>query len=239
MQRTQICSFQENFTDYLRSWLRSGSKAPQAYLQTNLAHPPRCSPSKKDPPGATFISRASKTGLPGPIYSPHTPWSFHPTSPFLADLQVFNFKDNPGQPIEAIPHPAAKDLATCRTSQDPRHHTGLDPASKPPLYTETKPKSLNPTPNHRAYSAPSMLPNPSHYSFRPTHWARDAGEAPLSQHRGSHPTWTQNRPQATLEPSPEPATPARNGSRPDKKAHRSKLNPASVLASTAPPIIYQ
>ncbi|MED6257879.1 hypothetical protein ATANTOWER_032842, partial [Ataeniobius toweri] len=87
--------FQENFTDYLLSWLRSGSKAPQATLQTNLAHPPPWSPSRKDPPGATFIYRASKTGLPGPIHSTHTTPEF--PSNFPSPWRVFNSASSSSQ----------------------------------------------------------------------------------------------------------------------------------------------
>ncbi|MEQ2257550.1 hypothetical protein ILYODFUR_035845 [Ilyodon furcidens] len=81
MQRTQICSFQENFTDYPLSWQHSGFKAPLAYLQTNLAHPPLCSPSKithlVPPPSQGQVRQDYLDQL---TYLTHSR-SFHPSFP--------------------------------------------------------------------------------------------------------------------------------------------------------------
>ncbi|MEQ2242474.1 hypothetical protein ILYODFUR_036200 [Ilyodon furcidens] len=76
MQKTHIHSLQENFMDYLFSWLHSGYMAPQtSYERTWLTL--HSAPLQDHQPGAT--SSASKTGLPGPFtYLTHSQ-SFHPS----------------------------------------------------------------------------------------------------------------------------------------------------------------
>ncbi|MEQ2316269.1 hypothetical protein AMECASPLE_030920 [Ameca splendens] len=98
MEKTQIRSFQENVPDYLLSWLRSGSKAPRATLQTNLAHPPPCSPSKKDPPWCHlhFKSKQDRISWTNSLTS-HNPRVSIQLSPSLADLQVFNSASSSSQ----------------------------------------------------------------------------------------------------------------------------------------------
>ncbi|MEQ2247122.1 hypothetical protein ILYODFUR_005976 [Ilyodon furcidens] len=76
MQKTQILSLQENFTDYLLSWLHSGFKAPQASCERTWLTLHRA-PLQDHPPGATFTSSAIKTGLPGPFTYPTGSRSFH------------------------------------------------------------------------------------------------------------------------------------------------------------------
>ncbi|MED6270799.1 hypothetical protein CHARACLAT_013964 [Characodon lateralis] len=89
MQKIQTLSPQENFTDYLLSWLHSGFKSPQAscertWLTLHLA------PLQDHPPGVTSTSSASKTELSGPFTYLTRSRSFpssHLSSP-LADLLI-------------------------------------------------------------------------------------------------------------------------------------------------------
>ncbi|KAK5623623.1 hypothetical protein CRENBAI_010473 [Crenichthys baileyi] len=71
---------QENFTDYLLSWLHSGFKSPQASCEQTWLTLHRA-PLQDYPPGATSTSSASKTGLPGPFTYPTRSRSF-PSSHF-------------------------------------------------------------------------------------------------------------------------------------------------------------
>ncbi|MEQ2292782.1 hypothetical protein AMECASPLE_026387 [Ameca splendens] len=82
VQKTQTLSLQENFTDYLLSWLHVGFKAPQASFEQTwlILHGSRL---QDYPPGATSTSSASKTGLPGPFTYPTRSRSFHLSSPPL------------------------------------------------------------------------------------------------------------------------------------------------------------
>ncbi|MEQ2229873.1 hypothetical protein ILYODFUR_023432 [Ilyodon furcidens] len=89
MQKIQTLSLQENFTDYLLSWLHSGFKSPLATSQRTWLTPHRA-PLQDHPPGATSTSSASKTELPGPFTYPTRSRSF-PSSHFsclLADLLI-------------------------------------------------------------------------------------------------------------------------------------------------------
>ncbi|MEQ2311682.1 hypothetical protein AMECASPLE_022860, partial [Ameca splendens] len=85
--RRSRLSLQENFTDYLLSWLHSGFKSPQASCERTwlTLH---CAPLQDHPPGAT--SSASKTELPGPFIYPTCSRSFPPShfSSPLADLLI-------------------------------------------------------------------------------------------------------------------------------------------------------
>ncbi|MEQ2300371.1 hypothetical protein AMECASPLE_024770 [Ameca splendens] len=80
MQKTQIHSLQENFTDYLLSWLHSSYKAPQTYCERTWLTLHRA-PLQHHPPGASSTSSASKTGLPAPLTDRIQSRSFHPSSP--------------------------------------------------------------------------------------------------------------------------------------------------------------
>ncbi|MEQ2233588.1 hypothetical protein ILYODFUR_023420 [Ilyodon furcidens] len=89
MQKNQTLSPQENFTDYLLSWLHSGFKSPQASCERTWLTLHRA-PLQDHPPGATSTSSASKTELPGPFTYPTCSRSFpssHYSSP-LSDLLI-------------------------------------------------------------------------------------------------------------------------------------------------------
>ncbi|MED6282073.1 hypothetical protein CHARACLAT_028225 [Characodon lateralis] len=80
MQKTQIHSLQENFTDYLPSWLHSGYKAPQTYCERTWLTLHRA-PLQHHPPGSSSTVSASKTGLPAPLTDQIHSRSFHPSFP--------------------------------------------------------------------------------------------------------------------------------------------------------------
>ncbi|MED6281830.1 hypothetical protein CHARACLAT_025945 [Characodon lateralis] len=61
MQKIQTLSLQENFTDYLLSWLHSAFKSPLATCERTWLT------LQDHPPGATSTSSASKTELPRPF----------------------------------------------------------------------------------------------------------------------------------------------------------------------------
>ncbi|MEQ2227542.1 hypothetical protein ILYODFUR_038705, partial [Ilyodon furcidens] len=76
MQKIQTLSPQENFTDYLLSWLHSGFKSPLATCERTwltLYH----APLQDHPPDATSTSSASRTELPGPFTYPKHSRSIH------------------------------------------------------------------------------------------------------------------------------------------------------------------
>ncbi|MEQ2316014.1 hypothetical protein AMECASPLE_028319, partial [Ameca splendens] len=76
MQKIQTLSPQKNFTDYLLSWLHSGFKSPLTTCERTWLTLHHASP-EDHPPGATSISRASKTELPGPFTYPTHSRSIH------------------------------------------------------------------------------------------------------------------------------------------------------------------
>ncbi|MED6246244.1 hypothetical protein ATANTOWER_014834 [Ataeniobius toweri] len=89
MQKIQTLSPQDNFTDYLLTWLRSGFKSPQAFWEQTWLTLHRA-PHQDLPPGSTSTSSASETELPGPFTYPTHSQSF-PSSHFscpLADLLI-------------------------------------------------------------------------------------------------------------------------------------------------------